>query len=140
MKNFKQLRSYLNKIPYISYGGCGYATLFMYQWLKVYKPKVKVKIVFAYSWLSDAYETNEAYFKGIHTSISSCSHAFLQIENKYVDCKGVVDISHYAKYHCIEDPKFVLKALKNKNVWNCTFDREWVPKMETAIGIKLTDL
>lgn len=46
MKNFKELREYLASIPNINSGGCGYATLFMYQWLKIHKPKLKTEIIF----------------------------------------------------------------------------------------------
>jgi len=140
MKNFKELRKYLAGIPAINYGGCGYAALFMYQWLKIHKPKLEVEIVFGYCYDTPSYHDNDAYFKGVHSITNSCSHAFLKIKKKHIDCKTNIDVRHYPFNHNISDPKFVLKALEDTDNWNSSFDRSWVRIMENNIGIKLSDI
>lgn len=140
MKNFKELREYLASIPNINSGGCGYATLFMYQWLKIHKPKLKTEIIFGQSYDSSSYHDNDAYFKGLHNVTNSCNHAFLKIKNKYIDCEKYIDLERYPYSHNISNPKFVLITLKNRHNWNSTFDRHWVRIMEKKIGIKLSDI
>ena len=124
-KNFKTLKDvqkYLNSIPNINCGGCGYSALAMYEWLKKNKQLEKdTKIVYLYSFRGE---------RGVP------NHAVLYHKGKYLDSNG--------KYKVYRD--FPTKQMRKKDVKDSFFDSDWnsmfnrnkyVPLIEKKLGITL---
>ena len=143
-KSFKSLREYLNDVPFINCGGCGYSAFFIYEFLKS-KDK-KPEIAFIYDGGNDNFDTNEAILKK-HENLkpSSCAHAVVKVGEFAYDSSGIHKwqdtLDQWSEgndlYHIVTED-FLLKALANRIKWNDMFDRDQeVPVMEKKIGLNL---
>ena len=138
IETFKDVRDYLNILPYINSGGCGVAALAMYEWLKKNK-NITSTIVYLYRGsLSSTYNNNNEILNNNKDIkyVDSCSHACIVYKNKYIDCQKIVNTSNYKNRHYIRDIDFVKASIK-ADQWNNMFDRRHVPDIEKTLGIEL---
>lgn len=135
--SFEKVLNYLSKIPDINCGGCGIAAYASYLWMKQNQPKVKVNIVYCYRASSDeCYLENEKLLKRLKGYPKGCSHAVIQIDDKYYDCDGERDIEGYEFNHRLPI-SVVIKTLMADN-WNYDFDRRtYCPRIERDLMIEL---
>lgn len=139
-KTLKGVLGFLNRIPYINFGGCGISALAIYKWLeKRDQLKEDTRIVYYYNDEND-YKTNYRLAKTRRKYKSELplapSHAVLWHDGKYIDSAG--ENNEYFNYEqYIKNPEFVLQSINNKGDWNWTFDRCNIPKIESGLDIKL---
>lgn len=131
----KKIRRFLSNLNNINRGGCGFAAVAMYDILK--QQGFEPVIMFAYhSWNQERYQTNEAA-KKCNGTFTSCSHAFIKIDDVYFDCARNVDITEYRTLQIMGRDEVVM-ALKEDDEWNYSFDRDAnVPTIEKMTGIKI---
>lgn len=141
--SFKSLREYLDSVPAINCGGCGYSAYFIYEFLK-HKGK-KPEIAFIYDPYNPHYHQNDAALNGEGEEPTSCAHVVIKIGDFCYDSTGIkkwqVVLDRWSDgcnhYHIV-DEEFLLKALDNRDEWNSFFDRDQeVPEMEKNTGIYL---
>jgi len=132
---FKKTRKYLNDIPSINYGGCGFAALALYDAAK--REGHKPKIVYLYSWLdNEAMERNNKFKLGKVKKAHSCSHVLVKIKNKFWDSTGVIPKSGLGMYQ-LDDTitrDHLVASINNKGVWNPCFQRwAWISEIKNMI-------
>lgn len=138
-KSFNDLRNYLDEVPEINCGGCGYSAFFIYEFFK--QEGKSPEIVFFYGYGNPNYDRNNDALKG-KGKPSACGHVMVKIGEKVYDSEGEHNFEDAENdwdnlYHIVPED-FLLKALANKNRWNSMFDRDQeVPEMEKKIGINL---
>ena len=134
-KSYKTIKSFLNKIPDINYGGCGISTLVLFDHAKA--EGLNPKIIFGYSRWSGGYEENNEYRKGNRKHAESASHIFINIEGVDFDSNGVYERDD----DWVFDSEITREHLVNAIVygsWNDRFNRKkWLPEIEKFIGYKL---
>ena len=118
----------LNEIPYLNYGGCVYGALSIYTVAKVLK--LKPKIVFLYrDYENDKLKCNRRALKSDLKDFSGCYHAVIKlVDNNYYDSTGIFTDDIYLKD--IISYEKALAAFNKTNVWNYTFDRKNIKKID----------
>ena len=154
IKTLSDVQKYLNSIPYINCGGCGYSAYAIYLWLKKTNyPKINnVSFVYLYSGISDDYyyKTNESFIKGERSSATACSHIMVNIGRKngtkFIDSspEGIdLKVSKYhsdcefnvVRRHNGIDESTLRNSLKHGS-WNDIFDKKNIKKIEKMLDIK----
>jgi hypothetical protein len=124
MNSFEDVRLFLNSIPNINRGGCGFAALAMYEWLKENDDKTQnISII-------------HLDYEEISERPSSCAHVCIKYKNTLFDSKGKLDKSKfpYKKEVSIEHH---LNSLKFGE-WNTMFQRRGnLTKIEKTLKIKI---
>lgn len=121
---FKEARKFLNRIPAINLGGCGFSALALYDAAK--REGLKPQIVYLYSWLdTEAMERNNRFKKGKLKKAHSCSHVLIKIGNKLWDSTGVIPKSYLGMYQMdgTITRDHLVASINNKDVWNPCFQR-----------------
>jgi len=118
----------LNKIPNLNYGGCVYGALSIYSVAKVLK--LKPKIVFLYRYFeTERLRSNKEALKNNLNEFSGCYHAVVKLkDNNYYDSNGIYAIDINLKD--IISYEKALAAFNKTNVWNYTFDRKNIKKID----------
>jgi hypothetical protein len=131
IETLKDVRDYLSCIENIHDGGCAYAALFMFLWVKKHEPESKVHMVYMYhdhnKW---KYENNRESLKGQSDEFESCSHACIKYNGVYMDCMENNANAFYYKLLPIRNPRFILETLKFKDKWNDEFQRKNISKIQ----------
>jgi len=153
IKTLSDVQKFLNGIPYINCGGCGYSAYAIYLWLKKtnFEKIDKVKFVYLYSEVDYFYKTNEAFIKGERTNSTSSSHIMINLagrknNTKLIDSSpnGVdLSISKYideceftvTKRHNDIDESILRNSLKF-GCWNSMFEKKYIKKIERILDIK----
>lgn len=147
IKSFKDAIKFLDDIPTINDGGCGFAALSLYLWLKKNGYNVsKTEIVYMHRHEDSSYKDNKKFLENKSKRAGACSHAVLSHKGIFIDSSGV--ISNDSIYHPDSysfnlfikfNEEFFKKSLSNMDDWNYMFNREQcVPIIERGFGIDLT--
>lgn len=125
MKKLNNLLSELNKIPNINNGGCGFAALEIYDFLKSEEKDPVITFLYKDSiapFCPSAiieYNLNQSYIRKESKNIYTPSHVCVLFEGNYYDSTGKVDISEYKHKHYFMRSDLEL-CLKN-DTWNSEF-------------------
>ncbi len=143
MNTLQEVRNYLEDIPKIDHGGCGLAALAMYRWLKKnHKGRRKrLLFVYLYSQKTDSYFTNnKKILEGNMGEPTSCGHACIYYDGKYMDSSIIIDVSYYGSVQHITEEEFIKDSINNIGKWNVKFDRYYVDVIAEALDIDLSDI
>jgi len=133
-KSIDDVQLFLRGVPSISQGGCGFAALVMYDYLKA--KGVDAEIVYAYGFCDPEYDNNISVIQNGSGELCACQHAMIRVKDSFYDCKGECDIEMYYDHHTISR-ELVVKSLDSGR-WNSSFDRhKYVPMIEKAIGYNI---
>ena len=142
-KNLDDVRAYLDNVQWINHGGCAIAALAMYRWLKVNGQLTPdTKFAYLYNWTSQAhYQTNLRALEGADIKPSSCSHAVLIFNGRYLDSETEQYPQDFSLSHTIDTEDFMLASINNIDQWNYKFDRSRnIRSIERDLGISLQDV
>lgn len=149
LKNFEEVRRFLDAVPYINSGGCGVAALAMYRWIKTNMPEYKDKVVFHFFHRdSDSYRHNKRLIKNNQyndNNIQIPSHIAIEIKGitgkTPVDSNSAVSIHRYGYVVKIKSEDVLIKAINNFRSWNFFFYRkDNVPLIARKLKIDLSDI
>lgn len=117
----------LDKIPNLNYGGCVYSALSIYTVAKALE--LKPRIVFLYKYYeTERLKSNRIGLKNNLDEFTGCYHAVVKIKDNYYDSNGIYTIDVYLKD--IISYEKALAAFNKTNVWNYTFDRKNIKKID----------
>lgn len=83
---FSKLLNKLNSIPFINQGGCGYAAMCIYNWLKANnRLATDFKVAFVHS------DSDQESFvhNSIHENKIACTHIMIFNDGKFIDSTGM---------------------------------------------------
>ena len=140
MKDLKEVREYLDNIPWINSGGCVIVALAMKRWLKKNRPKEKTSIIYTYPNKSSFYRQNKKCLKDDKNTPTSCLHAYLKHEGVLKDSDSTLPKGFLDVFHIIKDEVFIIKSLNNIDSWNTMFDRNFIPIIADTLDIDLSDI
>jgi len=142
LKGLSKVRKFLDSIPYINGGGCGYSALAMYRWLEKHNYNMdEVSFTFLYISGDDSFSINEEFLMGLRAYPTSCSHVLIRIGDELYDSSGGLEFFkenwYVANRHDYLDIDFLLLSLKYGE-WNDLFDRHAeIPKIAEKFSIEL---
>lgn len=148
LKNFDDVREFLNRIPCINSGGCGISALTMYRWVKKNMPEHKRRITF-YFFHKDVYDYQNNITliktkKYRNNKIYVPSHIGIKIKNvtsKVIDSDGIVDSNRFGFVIKTKSEQVLINALKNFKSWNFLFERnKSISLIEKHLDIDLSDV
>ncbi len=130
------LRGFLSSVPSISFGGCGFAAIAIYDNLLKNGHK-DVEIIFAYSERSEwKYNQNIRVLTDGFDELESCTHVLIHIGEHYIDCNEDRVLDEYAFSHPISR-ETMIEVLQEDEKWNHEFIRHiMVPLIEKRIGYR----
>lgn len=138
MNTLKEVRKYLNSIPYINNGGCAVSALAMYLWLKNNKKVNKdTRIVYFYGGVSSWVSNKKALKGDKQTKPAGCYHATLRHKGMFLDSEGIQNANHYWKKHTIKNISFVKESIREPYNWNTMFNRKYIEEIENTLNISL---
>lgn len=129
----EEMYTFLQNIPEIHFGGCAISALAIKRWLKKNK-NIEAEIIFRCR-DTDQLNRNKNAINGINTP-TSCFHAFVKVGEKVFDCEGSEQESEYT----IIMPEHLVVESCNQPKWNNSFDRVYVPVIERALQVDLSDI
>lgn len=134
----------LSEIPYINNGGCGFAAYSIYLYLKKHNmlPEDFSIVYLNDDWDNEQYFYNQGFLTGNNPNATSCAHAVVFMEGRFIDSFGPYDPDYedYG-YRLFLTPDvidaFMTDSLSCRQDWNSLFKRdEYVPLIEKELGIK----
>lgn len=142
MVTLVEAQEFLNTIPNIHNGGCGYSALALYEVLQQNGDAKHAQFVYVYaSWEEDRYENNSNVLKYRKGVPEAPMHVCLYYKGHFIDCTGVIDENveeEGNKLHYIKRKQFVKDTLKNKETWNDMFSRYGnLKRIKETLGVKL---
>ena len=144
MRTLKEVRKYLNSIPFINLGGCLFSAYAMYLWLEKNNKLTKNTAIALHYRNYDRYEfdINHNILTNNDNSHSpqSCAHATLFHRKRFIDSEKSLKTPNERYELCLSttNKQFILESLKNKDNWNYMFSREWISEIEETLEITLT--
>lgn len=124
----------IDEIPDINHGGCAYVALAVYRWLL---SKNKRPMLIYEHWDINDYLRNSRFLlneEGV--TPTSCEHAFVIWKGKKIDSHGIREFKKNNHIHKIVTEHLVVESLKNRRVWNPSFDCNQVQKIEQIMESK----
>lgn len=145
INTFNKVRKYLNSIEAINRGGCGIATLTMWEWLKNHNQLLAdTMIVYLYEYSDkDRAVTNIKKLQGkrVVGGPRATSHICIYHKGKYIDCQKEINIAKYEMIQHIDSyqdaEQFLRDTINNIGDWNPWFNRQNIEIIEKTLNIKL---
>ncbi|MCB1712203.1 MAG: hypothetical protein KDH96_06940 [Candidatus Riesia sp.] len=140
----KQVRRYLDSVPSINWGGCGFAAYAMYLWLeKNGQLSEDTTVIYGCSsWYFNVHEQNMNALNNGYKNATACIHAALMHEGKIIDSDETINISEDHRFSELlviprERIHHFMQASLRSEEWAEAFNREvYIPKIEEKLGIR----
>ena len=132
-KELLDVLHYLDTIPNINCGGCGYSALTIHKWLEQKGKKSKIAFVYTNPY---EFETNENN-KMNNMTLGVPNHAVVRYKRRFIDSHGKYDMNIYNRRYIIATEEDLRETLKLIPDWNPKFNRNYVNNIEKKFNISL---
>jgi hypothetical protein len=149
ISSLKSLRSFLDDIPFINYGGCAISAYTMFLFLeKNGKLKKNTKIIYLhFDKDEDDYQNNSKFIVNGDGEAGSCRHAILYHNGKYMDSSiSTKNIELWSSWQSpllnqIAIPQHLTYSFIKKSIncddWNRQFNRKHIKLIENSTDLEL---